>query len=207
MASTWPSRSTPSTRCGMAIRGDERCRAPVPARRPSPARSEDGALLPRVGFGAPAAVGGPATGLSKNFWGRAVGWYLMAAVDVLDYLPKTHRDRAELIRVVQQLADAVAQRARSRERRVVAGARPAESREELSRGVGLGDVRLRVRQRRAHGLSVADAIGRSPTRAFDGMIATFVSRRAERPRLDQRHLQGRRTRRQPAARRQRTSTT
>ena len=49
-----------------------------------------------------------ATGLSKNFWGRAVGWYLMAAVDVLDYLPKTHRDRAELIRVTQQLADAVA---------------------------------------------------------------------------------------------------
>jgi unsaturated rhamnogalacturonyl hydrolase len=51
----------------------------------------------------------PATGLSKNFWGRAVGWYLMAAVDVLDYLPKTHRDRPELIRIVQQLADAVGQ--------------------------------------------------------------------------------------------------
>jgi unsaturated rhamnogalacturonyl hydrolase len=50
----------------------------------------------------------PATGLSKNFWGRAVGWYLMAAVDVMDYLPKAHRDRAELIRVVQQLGDAVA---------------------------------------------------------------------------------------------------
>jgi unsaturated rhamnogalacturonyl hydrolase len=49
-----------------------------------------------------------ATGLSKNFWGRSVGWYLMAAIDVLDYLPKTHRDRAELIRVVQQLSDAVA---------------------------------------------------------------------------------------------------
>jgi unsaturated rhamnogalacturonyl hydrolase len=51
----------------------------------------------------------PATGLSKNFWGRAVGWYLMATVDVLDYLPKTHRDRSELIRIVQRLADAVAQ--------------------------------------------------------------------------------------------------
>jgi unsaturated rhamnogalacturonyl hydrolase len=49
-----------------------------------------------------------ATGLSANFWGRAVGWYLMAAVDVLDYMPKGHRDRAELIRVVQQLSDAVA---------------------------------------------------------------------------------------------------
>ena len=31
----------------------------------------------------------PETGLSKNFWGRAVGWYLMAIVDVLDYLPKS----------------------------------------------------------------------------------------------------------------------
>ena len=49
-----------------------------------------------------------ATGLSQNFWGRAVGWYLMAAVDVLDYLPKTHHDRATLIRVIQRLADAVA---------------------------------------------------------------------------------------------------
>lgn len=49
-----------------------------------------------------------ATGLSRNFWGRAVGWYLMAAVDVLDYLPRNHRDRPELIRVTQQLADAVA---------------------------------------------------------------------------------------------------
>lgn len=48
------------------------------------------------------------TGLSKNFWDRAVGWYLMAAVDVLDYVPKTHRDRAQLIRVVQELAGAVA---------------------------------------------------------------------------------------------------
>ncbi|HXT15403.1 MAG TPA: glycoside hydrolase family 88 protein [Gemmatimonadaceae bacterium] len=49
-----------------------------------------------------------ATGLSKNFWGRAVGWYLMAAMDVLDDLPKTHHDRPELIRVVRQLASDVA---------------------------------------------------------------------------------------------------
>ena len=50
----------------------------------------------------------PKTGMSRIFWGRAVGWYLMAALDVLDDLPKTHRDRAELIRITQQLADAVA---------------------------------------------------------------------------------------------------
>jgi unsaturated rhamnogalacturonyl hydrolase len=50
----------------------------------------------------------PATGLSPHFWGRAVGWYLMAMMDVLDYLPKTHRDRAELVRIAQRLAEAVA---------------------------------------------------------------------------------------------------
>lgn len=50
----------------------------------------------------------PSTGRSKNFWGRAVGWYLMAAVDVLDYVPANHPDRPKLVRIVQQLADAVA---------------------------------------------------------------------------------------------------
>lgn len=50
----------------------------------------------------------PKTGVSRVFWGRAVGWYLMAALDVLDDMPKTHHDRGELVRITQQLADAVA---------------------------------------------------------------------------------------------------
>ena len=50
----------------------------------------------------------PATGRSKNFWGRAVGWYLMAAIDVLDYLPRDDPGRPALIRIVQQLANAAA---------------------------------------------------------------------------------------------------
>jgi unsaturated rhamnogalacturonyl hydrolase len=49
------------------------------------------------------------TGLSPNFWGRAVGWYAMAIVDVLDYLPATHPDRPVVIRVLQNLATAAAQ--------------------------------------------------------------------------------------------------
>ncbi len=32
----------------------------------------------------------PVTGCSANFWGRAVGWYMMGLVDVLDFLPTTH---------------------------------------------------------------------------------------------------------------------
>ena len=38
----------------------------------------------------------PETGLSPNFWGRSMGWYLMALVDVLEILPDTHADYAEL---------------------------------------------------------------------------------------------------------------
>ena len=48
------------------------------------------------------------TGLSASFWGRAVGWYAMAAVDVLDDLPADHPDRGAVVRTFQDLADAIA---------------------------------------------------------------------------------------------------
>ncbi len=48
------------------------------------------------------------TGLSASFWGRAMGWYGMALVDVLDYLPARHLDRGEVIRILQRFAQAVA---------------------------------------------------------------------------------------------------
>ena len=37
--------------------------------------------------------------LFADFWGRAVGWYLMAMVDVLDFLPADHPHRSEIIGV------------------------------------------------------------------------------------------------------------
>jgi unsaturated rhamnogalacturonyl hydrolase len=50
----------------------------------------------------------PTTGRSPNFWGRAMGWYGMALVDTLDYFPKTHPKRNELIAILNRLAVAVA---------------------------------------------------------------------------------------------------
>lgn len=47
------------------------------------------------------------TGLSPNFWGRAMGWYGMAMVDVLDFLPKDHPGRARLISYIKSYTDAV----------------------------------------------------------------------------------------------------
>jgi rhamnogalacturonyl hydrolase YesR len=47
------------------------------------------------------------TGLSPEFWGRAMGWYAMALVDVLEYLPEKHAKRAEVLAVLERLATAV----------------------------------------------------------------------------------------------------
>lgn len=47
------------------------------------------------------------TGTSSNFWGRALGWFAMAQVDVLDYLPAKHPGRAEIIKLIQKTASGV----------------------------------------------------------------------------------------------------
>lgn len=49
------------------------------------------------------------TGLSPNFWGRAVGWYGMALVDTLDSVPASHPRRGELVAILRRLAQAVVQ--------------------------------------------------------------------------------------------------
>jgi unsaturated rhamnogalacturonyl hydrolase len=47
------------------------------------------------------------TGASSSFWGRAIGWYAMALVDVLDDFPKDHPARPEIIAVLKKLCDGV----------------------------------------------------------------------------------------------------
>jgi len=49
----------------------------------------------------------PQTGCSPNFWGRAEGWYAMALVDVLDFLPLNHPGRPKLIALLNQAATAI----------------------------------------------------------------------------------------------------
>lgn len=44
------------------------------------------------------------TGTSPNFWGRAMGWYLMALVDVLDYFPQDHPQRKTLLAILNRTA-------------------------------------------------------------------------------------------------------
>ncbi|MDR2907504.1 MAG: glycoside hydrolase family 88 protein [Bacteroidales bacterium] len=48
------------------------------------------------------------TGRSPESWGRAMGWYAMALVDVLDFIPADRaEDRAEILRILQDVAKAI----------------------------------------------------------------------------------------------------
>ena len=46
----------------------------------------------------------PETGQSPEFWSRSIGWYMMALVDVLDFLPENHPQRGDIIEILQKLS-------------------------------------------------------------------------------------------------------
>jgi unsaturated rhamnogalacturonyl hydrolase len=46
----------------------------------------------------------PETGCSPHFWGRALGWYMMAIVDVMDYMPADHPRRESILGIFRNLA-------------------------------------------------------------------------------------------------------
>ncbi|HKM92846.1 MAG TPA: glycoside hydrolase family 88 protein [Prolixibacteraceae bacterium] len=49
----------------------------------------------------------PETGQSPHFWSRAIGWYVIAIVDILDFLPENHPDRHQLITILNNEIDAL----------------------------------------------------------------------------------------------------
>jgi rhamnogalacturonyl hydrolase YesR len=49
----------------------------------------------------------PVTGASPHVWDRAVGWYFMALIEVLDYFPSEHAGRAKLLTYFTTLAAAL----------------------------------------------------------------------------------------------------
>jgi unsaturated rhamnogalacturonyl hydrolase len=49
------------------------------------------------------------TGRSPHVWGRAMGWYAMALVDILDFFPKDHSARKDIMNAANRMAKAIAQ--------------------------------------------------------------------------------------------------
>lgn len=46
----------------------------------------------------------PETGQSPHFWGRAMGWYAMALVDALDFIPQNHSGRDTIVTILNEVA-------------------------------------------------------------------------------------------------------
>ena len=47
------------------------------------------------------------TGLSRNFWGRAMGWFVMALADVLEIIPDDYKDYSELAHMLSEALEAL----------------------------------------------------------------------------------------------------
>lgn len=47
------------------------------------------------------------TGLSSEVWGRALGWYVVAILDILSFIPEDHKDRARLIEIENLVLEAL----------------------------------------------------------------------------------------------------
>lgn len=47
------------------------------------------------------------TGCSPHFWGRAMGWYMMAMVDALEFFPEEHKGRQQIIDILNRTAEAL----------------------------------------------------------------------------------------------------
>ncbi|MNJ57098.1 Unsaturated rhamnogalacturonyl hydrolase YteR [compost metagenome] len=45
----------------------------------------------------------PVTGVAPEFWGRAIGWYPVALLEMFEYLPEDHPDKAKLVAILQDL--------------------------------------------------------------------------------------------------------
>lgn len=49
----------------------------------------------------------PETGHSPHYWSRAMGWYMMALVDALDYFPENYAGRDSMIHILQKTSEAL----------------------------------------------------------------------------------------------------
>lgn len=49
----------------------------------------------------------PVTGKSPNFWSRSIGWYMMALVDVLDFMPEDHPKRDKIIDLLNKISSTI----------------------------------------------------------------------------------------------------
>jgi unsaturated rhamnogalacturonyl hydrolase len=50
----------------------------------------------------------PVTGLAPECWGRALGWYVTAVLDIIEQLPENHGERERLAEIEREIIEAIA---------------------------------------------------------------------------------------------------
>jgi unsaturated rhamnogalacturonyl hydrolase len=116
----------------------------------------------------------PITGCSPHFWSRAMGWYLMALVDVLERFPPDHPACAEFMAILERLLTAVTPFQEPTTglwwQVMDQGGRPGNYLEASGTAMVVYAIAKGVRQGNlaAHWLPTAD-------RAFDGLLTHLVT--------------------------------
>ena len=106
----------------------------------------------------------PQTGCSPHFWGRAMGWYAMAIVDVLDFLPASHQSQGQDRDDFRKNDPCVGAGSGYRHRPVVSGIGSRRLRGELYRSFGLLHVCLCPGKRDQKRLPRSQVLGSGPKR-------------------------------------------
>lgn len=70
-------------------------------------QSSTGLLFHGYDYSKVAVWANPTTGASPEVWDRALGWWSMALVDILDYFPKSHPGYSTILGYYKQLAPAL----------------------------------------------------------------------------------------------------
>jgi unsaturated rhamnogalacturonyl hydrolase len=121
----------------------------------------------------------PKTGRSSQFWGRAMGWYAMAVVDVLEWLPQDHPQRPAVLGVLERLASAIA-RVQDRTTSVWwqvldQPERPGNYREASASSMFVYALSKAVRS----GWLDKAAYGKVASRGYQGLLQEFIELRAD----------------------------
>lgn len=113
------------------------------------------------------------TGLSASFWGRSMGWFGMALVDVLEYFPENHPKRAALLAILERFSTAITK---------VQDPSSGVWYQVLDRPKGEGNYKeASASNMFVYTLAKGVRLGylpskfkRSATKGFDGIIRTFI---------------------------------
>ena len=87
---------------GDAAFGNDMAVVPGDAGRRALPRSEDRPAVPRLGPGPERGVGRSEDGPLAVIWGRGMGWYVMAMVDILERLPAAHPGYPRLLDLLKK---------------------------------------------------------------------------------------------------------